>query len=77
MLSIHPNSSVTEENRRITKIQPFITKYKWKGINFPQKKGDWKKCQKNIVKIALNIVLKIAPNVLYAKKNIFSLYFKT
>ena len=73
---MHPNSSVIEENRRITKIQPFITKYKWKGINFPSEKRRLEKCQKNIVKIALNVVLKIAPNVLYAKKIYILLMFQ-
>ena len=45
---------------RITKIRPFIKKYKWKGINFPLEKEDWKKLEKNNIAIALN--------VFYAKK---------
>ena len=45
---------------RITKIKPFIYKYKWEGINFPSEKDDWKIFEKNNVTIALN--------VLYAKK---------
>ena len=45
---------------RITRIKYFINKHKWKGINFPSEKADWKKFQKNNVTIALN--------VLYAKK---------
>ena len=28
---------------RITKIKPFINRYKWEGINFPSEKDDWKK----------------------------------
>ena len=46
--------------QRITKIEPFINKYKWEGINFPSEKDDWKKIEKNNVTIALNIF--------YAKK---------
>ena len=48
---------------RITKIKPFINKYKWEGINFLSEKYDWKKIEKNNVTIALN--------VLYAKKETF------
>ena len=28
---------------RITKIKPFINKYKWEGISFPSEKDYWKK----------------------------------
>ena len=45
---------------RITKINPFINKYKWEGIKFPEEKDNWKKFEKNNVRIALNL--------LYAKK---------
>ena len=41
---------------RITKTKPF----KWEGINFPSKKDDWKKFEKNNVTVAFN--------VLYAKE---------
>ena len=46
--------------QRVTEIKPFINKYNWKGINFQPEKDDWKKFEKNNVKIALNL--------LYAKK---------
>ena len=45
---------------KITKIKPFINKYKWEGIKFPSEKDDWKKIEKSNVTIVLN--------VLYAKK---------
>ena len=45
---------------RITKIKPFINKYKWEGMNFPSEKDGWKKFEKTNVTIALN--------VLYVKK---------
>ena len=57
-------------SKRITKIKPFINRYNWKERDFPSKKTDWKKIEKNSVTIALN--------VLYVKsKNISTLYFKT
>ena len=38
-----------------------MNKYNWEGINYPsEKKGDWKKFEKNNVTISLN--------VFYAKK---------
>ena len=45
---------------KITKIKPFINKYKWKEMDFLSEKSDWKKFEKNNVAIALN--------VLYVKK---------
>ena len=55
------NHKVIGKNpERIIKIKPFINKYKWKEINFPLEKGDWKYVIKNNVKTAINI--------LYAKK---------
>ena len=44
----------------ITKAKPFISKYKWEGINFLLEKDIGKKIKKNNVTTALN--------VLYAKK---------
>ena len=48
----------------ITKIKPFINKYKWEGINVSVEKDDWRKFEKNNVTIALN--------VLHAKKSILN-----
>ena len=50
------------DQQRITKVKPFINKYNWKGINFPSEKDDQKKFEEKNLKIALN--------VLYAKKTI-------
>ena len=55
----------------ITKIKPFINKYNWEGIHFPSEKDDWKKCEKNNVTIALNVLCA------EKDKNIFRLCFKT
>ena len=41
---------------RITKIKPFINKYKWKEIEFPSHSKDWKKFELNNKSIALNIL---------------------
>ena len=49
-----------KDPQRVTKIKPFINKYKWEGINFSSEKDDCKKIEKNNVAIVLN--------VLYAKK---------
>ena len=39
----------------ITKLKSFMKKKKknWKGINYPLEKDDWKKFEKNNLKIAL------------------------
>ena len=42
------------------KIEPFVNKYNWEGIDFPLEQYDWKKIDKSNWTIALN--------VLYAKK---------
>ena len=49
-----------KDRQRLTKVKPFINKYKWEGTNIPSGKDDWKKIDKNNVAIVLN--------VLYAKK---------
>ena len=36
--------------------KPFISKYNWKGINYPSKIDDWKMIEKNNPTIALNIL---------------------
>ena len=72
MLLVRCNKSyvklwIGKNPERITKIKPFINKYNWEGINFLAEKDDWKKIEKNNVRIALN--------VLYAKKEkIYSAY---
>ena len=37
--------------QRITKLN----KYNWEGIHLPSQKDDWRKFQKNILTIALNV----------------------
>ena len=61
MCSIHCNSrfklwkNLKKDPQRITKIEPFINKYNWRGINYPSEKDDWKKFEKNNVTIAIII----------------------
>ena len=46
--------------QKISKIKPFVNKYKQEGIHFTSEKDDWKKIEKNNVTLFLN--------VLYTKK---------
>ena len=60
MWSIRCNSLIKlwrnkKNPQRIKKIKPFINKYNWEGINYPSQKDDWKKFEKNNVKITLNV----------------------
>ena len=41
---------------RVSNIKPFITKYNWKGINYPTKIDDLKTFENNFLTIALNIL---------------------
>ena len=41
---------------RVSNIKPVISKYNYKGINYPSKIDDWIRLKKNNVKIALNIL---------------------
>ena len=50
------HEKIKNDPQRITKIQPFINKYKWEVINFPSEKDAWKKFEKNNVTIALNVL---------------------
>ena len=59
------HEEIGKHAERITKVKPFTNKYKWKGINFPSEKDDWKIFEKNNVAISVN--------VLYVKKE--NLYF--
>ena len=60
------NHGKTGKNpERITKLKTFINKYKWEGINSPSEREDWKKFEKNNVKIAFNI----------KKRKIYPAYF--
>ena len=47
--------------QRITKIKPFLNKYKREGINFPSEKNDLKKFEKNNVTIVLNLLTTNVP----------------
>ena len=54
------HEEIKKVSQRMTKMKPSINKYNWEGIHFPSEKDDWKKIEKNNLRIALN--------VLYAKK---------
>ena len=40
--------------QRITWFKQFIAKYNWERIHYTTEKGDWKKFEKEILKITLN-----------------------
>ena len=48
---------IRKDPQKISKLQPYINQYNWKGIKFPSDKEDWKKFEQNNVEIALNIFL--------------------
>ena len=54
MFSIHCNSRI--KSLRNSEIKSFIDKYNWEGINYPSEKDDWKKFEKNNLRIALNVL---------------------
>ena len=47
---------IKKNPQRISKIEPFIDQYNWKGIEFPLHSKDWKKFEQNNKTIALNIL---------------------
>ena len=53
--------TIEKDPQRISKLKPYINKYKWEGINFPAGSKEWQKSEQNNDTIALNIS--------YAEKN--------
>ena len=49
------HGKIGKNSQRIWKIKLFINKKKWKGINYPSGKVDWKKFEKNNSTIILNM----------------------
>ena len=45
---------IKSDPQRISKIKPFINKYKWNGIKYLSKIDDWKMFEKNNLTIALS-----------------------
>ena len=58
MLSIRCNSyeKVRKNPGRMSKIKPVIDKHNLEGINFPSKKDDWEKFEKNHLELSLNVL---------------------
>ena len=50
------HGEIGKNPERITKIKPFINKYKWEGINFPSEKCDRKESEKSNVTIVLDVL---------------------
>ena len=47
----------------ITKIEPFINKYKWEGVKFPSEKGNWKKFEKSNLTVAVDVLFAKKENI--------------
>ena len=50
----------------VSNIKPFINKYNQKGINYPSKRDDWKKFEKNNLTNVLNILFTKEKGILVA-----------
>ena len=48
--------NIENDPQGISKIEPYISKYNWEGIEFPVEPKDWEKFEQNNKKIALNIL---------------------
>ena len=43
-------------SEKVLNIKSFISKYNWKGINYPKKIDDWQTLEKNYSTVALHIL---------------------
>ena len=48
--------TIESNPQRISKLNPYINKYNWEGINFPAGSKIWPKYERNNNTIALNIL---------------------
>ena len=48
--------TIESNPQRISKLNPYINKYNWEGINCPAGSKEWQKFEKNNNKVALNIL---------------------
>ena len=51
---------------RVSNIEPFMNKYNWERINYPSKKEDWKRFEKNNSTFAVNILYTKEKEILLA-----------
>ena len=47
---------IEKNHQRVSKVQPFISKYDWSEISFPSHANDWKKFELNNKSISLNVL---------------------
>ena len=60
-----------KDPQRVTKIKPFINKYKWEGISFSSEKDDCKKLRKIMLQLFLMFcMLKKKKHILFLFQNI-------
>ena len=59
-----------KHSEKITKVKPFLDNYNWEGINYPSKKDDWKKFEKNDQRLLLMFcILKRKIYLTYVSKH--------
>ena len=64
------HEEIEKDPQRIMKINPFINRYNWEGINHPSEKDDWKKIEKNNVTVALHVLFKKKEHIMPMFQNI-------
>ena len=57
------HEQIGKDPERILKIKPFKNEYTWEKIHFLPEKGDWKKFQKNNVKLLLMFCVLQTKNI--------------
>ena len=48
--------TIEKDPRRISKLKPYISKYNWKGKEFPAGPKEWQKFEQNNKTIAFNVL---------------------
>lgn len=54
--------------KKISRIKPFTSQYKWKEINFPAKTKDWKMFETNSKTIDLDILFSLSKKEIETKQ---------
>ena len=64
------HEEIEKDPQRIMKINPFINRYNWEGINHPSEKDDWKKIEKNNLTVPLHVLFKKKEHIMPMFQNI-------
>ena len=49
-------NEMKKSHQRLSRINKYVNRYDWSGINFPSNVGDWKKFELNNKSVALNVL---------------------